>query len=240
MAGLFIARTGDPGFAEARAQFARHVFAGLSEHEFPGWRLLHAPHRQSGPESLLAEGDDLVAVAGTLTCDGLMGRPALRALRDMAELPEPDWSRLGGLFAAFVRRGGRNFLFTDYFGAFPLYHDERGRLFSTSLLAAAAALPRLSFDPQGVYEFAFNVVPVGDDTVFAELKMLGPDRVAEPGIGCHALEKPLPDVTQMPLEERIAAHRDRLMALVSDHVREFGDNVFCPLSGGIDSRLALA
>src|ERR1043165_10009516 len=119
MAGLFIARTGDPGFAEARAQFARHVFAGLSEHEFPGWRLLHAPHRQSGPESLLAEGDDLVAVAGTLTGDGLMGRPALRALRDMAELPEPDWSRLGGPFAALARRRGRHFLLPPLFRPLP-------------------------------------------------------------------------------------------------------------------------
>src|SRR6185369_213794 len=35
-------------------------------------------------------------------------------------------------------------------------------------------------------------------------------------------------------------HRDRLMAVVSDHVRQFGDNVFCALSGGLDSRLALA
>lgn len=240
MAGLFLARTGDPGFAEARAQFARHGFAGCTEHEFPGWRLLHAPHRQGGPATLLAEGDDLVAVAGTLTCDGLMGRPALAALRDMADLAAPDWGRLGGHFAAFVRRGGRNFLFTDYFGAFPLYHDEGGRLFSTSLLAAAAALPRLSFDPQGVYEFAFNVVPVGDETVFSELKMLGPDRVAELGIGFHAVDKPLPDTRQMPLEERIAAHRDRLMTVVSDHVRQFGDSVFCALSGGLDSRLALA
>jgi len=235
MAGLFLGRAGDPGFAEARKQFS-----DCTEHDLPGWRLLHAPHRQGGPESLLVEGDDLVAVAGTLTCDGLMGRPALRALRDMASLPEPDWSRLAGHFAAFVRRRGRNFLFTDYFGAFPLYHDAEMRLFSTSLLAAAGALPRLSFDPQGVYEFAFNVVPVGDDTVFAELKMLGPDRVAEPGAGFHALAKPLPDVAQMPLEERIAAHRDRLMAVVSDHLRKFGDNVFCALSGGLDSRLALA
>jgi len=240
MAGLFLARTGDPGFAQARAQFARHGFAGCTEHEFPGWRLLHAPHRQGGPESLFVEGDDLVAIAGTLTCDGLMGRLALLALRDMADLAAPDWSRLGGHFAAFVRRGGRNFLFTDYFGAFPIYHDEGARLFSTSLLAAAAALPRLSFDAQGVYEFAFNVTPVGDDTVFAELKMLGPDRIAEPGIGFHAVEKTLADIAQMPLDERIAAHRDRLMAVVSDHVRQFGDNVFCALSGGLDSRLALA
>jgi asparagine synthase (glutamine-hydrolysing) len=44
----------------------------------------------------------------------------------------------------------------------------------------------------------------------------------------------------MPLDARIAAHRDRLMAVVSDHLRPYGDNVRCPLSGGLDSRLVLA
>lgn len=249
MAGLFLVRTRDRGFADralaaAREQFALHGFSDCAEHDIPGWRLLHAPHIQGGPESLLVAGDDLVAVAGTLTCDGLMGRAALEALLGMAELPAPDWSRLGGHFVALVRRGGRSFLLTDYFAAFQLFHDEEMRLFSTSLLSAAQALPRLSFDPQGVYEFAFNVVPVGDDTVFAELKTLGPDRIAElgadGGVALHAADKPLPETADLPLEARIEAHRDRLMAVVSDHVRQFGDNVRCPLSGGLDSRLVLA
>lgn len=250
MAGLFLVQTRDPGFADpvfavARAQFVRHGFANLTELSLPGWRLLHAPHILGGPESLLAQGDDIVAVAGTLTCDGLMGRPALHALLGMANLPSPDWSRLGGQFVALVRRAGRSFLLTDYFAAFQLFHDPDMRLFSTSLLAAAEALPRLSFDAQGVYEFAFNVVPTGDDTVFAEIKTLGPDAVAELGsdgrVALHAVAKPLPETEiAMPLEERLIAHRDRLLAVVGDHVTQFGDNVHCPLSGGLDSRLVLA
>ena len=39
---------------------------------------------------------------------------------------------------------------------------------------------------------------------------------------------------------RIARHRDRLAQVVGDHVRHFGDRIFCPLSGGLDSRLVLA
>lgn len=250
MAGLFLVQTRDPGFADpafaaARAQFARHGFANLTELSFPGWRLLHAPHILGGPESLLAQGDDLVAVAGTLVCDGLMGRPALKALLGMAGLPRADWSRLGGQFVALVRRAGRSFLLTDYFAAFQLFHDPDMRLFSTSLLAAAEAMPRLTFDAQGVYEFAFNVVPTGDDTVFAELKTLGPDAVAELGsdgrVAMHAVAKPLPETdVRMPIAERLGAHRDRLLAVVGDHVAQFGDNVHCPLSGGLDSRLVLA
>src|SRR5690349_11843698 len=177
MAGLFLVQTRDRAFAEAalaaaRTQFAGHGFTDCTEHALPGWRLLHAPYIMGGPETLLVEGDDLVAVAGTLTCDGQMGRAALRALLGMADLPRPDWSRLGGHFVALVRRAGRTFLFTDWFAAFQLFHDADRRVFSTSLLAAVQALPRVSFDAQGVYEFAFNVVPTGNDTVFAELKTL--------------------------------------------------------------------
>jgi hypothetical protein len=245
MAGLFLVQARDRGFADsalaaARAQFALHGFAGCTEQEVGGWRLLHAPYIAGGPETLLVEGGDLVAVAGTLICDGKMGAPALKALLGMEK---PDWSRLGGQFVALVHRAGRSFLFTDYFAAFQLFHDADMRLFSTSLLAAANALPRLSFDPQGVYEFAFNVVPVGDDTIFAEVKTLGPDRVVElepDRVALHEAAKPLPDAEDMPIAARIEAHRDRLMGIVGDHVRQFGDRLHCPLSGGLDSRLVLA
>jgi len=247
--GLFLVRTDDPDFADgaiasARAQFALHGFPTCAEKALPGWRLLHAPHIIGGPESLFEQGDDLVAVAGTLTFDGLIGRPALEALLAAAAPPELDWSRLGGQFAAIVRKAGRTFLLTDYFAAFQIFHDSGMRLFSTSLLAAAKAQPRLSFDPQGLYEFAFNVFPIGNDTVFSELKTLGPDTIVElgpDGAATHRVVRPLPDRAEdMPIEERIARHRDRLARVVGDHVRHFGDRSFCPLSGGLDSRLVLA
>lgn len=249
MAGLFLVQTRDRAFAEAalgeaRAQFARHGFANCTEHELPGWRLLHAPYIIGGPDTLLTEGDDLVAVAGTLVCDGRMGREALRPLLAMADLPKPDWSRLGGHFIALVRRAGRTFLFTDFFAAFQLFHDADRRVFSTSLLTAAQALPRLTYDTQGVYEFAFNVVPIGNDTVFAELKTLGPDELVElteAGAVSHPLAKPLPEAaTRMPLAERVERQRAALAAIVRPHVDHYGDRIFCPLSGGMDSRLLLA
>lgn len=249
MAALFLVQSDDLERAEAalkaaRAQFALHGFPECTETSVPGWRLLHAPHIIGGSESFLADGEDFVGVAGTFTYDGTMGRPALEALLRTISLPSPDWSRLGGQFVALVRRRGRTFLLTDYFAAFQLFHDEGMTLFSTSLLAAAKAMPSLSFDPQGVYEFAFNVVPVGNDTVFRELKTVGPDMVIElraEGAATHSVRKPLPDAeAKMPIEERIERQRFRLEAVVRPYAERFGDRVCCPLSGGLDSRLLLA
>jgi asparagine synthase (glutamine-hydrolysing) len=199
---------------------------------------------QGGPDTLLVRKDELVAIAGTLTCDGKIGEAALQTLLEMPDLEKPDWSRLGGHFVALVHRDGRSFVFTDYFGAFQLFHDAESRLFSTSLLAAVDCLPRLSFHRQGVYEFAFNVVPIGNDTVFEELKLLGPDRVVElvrDGVSSHAVDKPLPAETERrPLQDALDASRDRLLAVLRPYANAFPDRIFCPLSGGLDSRLVLA
>jgi hypothetical protein len=249
MAGLFLVQTRDPDFATAalagaREQFALHGFGSMTETELPGWRLLHAPPIIGGPDCLLVQGDDLVAVAGTLTCDGKIGRPALEALLAMAAAGRLDWSRIGGQFVALVRAVGQTLLFTDYFAAFQLFHDADLRLFSTSLLSGARALPRLTLDRQSVYEFAFNVVPLGDGTVLSELKRMGPFRMAElgeDGAKLRPVAKPLPDApVEMSIGERIAVHRERLGRVVSDHLQMFGDRVFCPLSGGLDSRLLLS
>lgn len=248
MAALFLADARDPDFADAaiaaaRAALAAQGFAGIAEKALPGWRLLHAPPVQSGRDALVEKGEELAAAAGTPVVEERVGRPALEALLRQP-LPAPDWDRLSGHFAALVRRQGRAFLLTDFFAAFPVYHDRDMRIFSTSLLAAAAALPRLRFDPQGVYEFAFNAAPVGDDTVFAELKTLGPERLIEltpRGAVPHALDKTLPErIAEMPLAERIERHRARLAAALRPFVQGYGDRIFCPLSGGLDSRLLLA
>lgn len=248
MAGLFLARNDNSDFsaaalASARTAFAAQGFPAPAEHVLPGWSLLHFPYIISGPEGLLVRGDDLAAVAGTPVIDGKFGAAALETLLTIDPLAL-DWDRIGGQFVALVRRAGRTFLFGDYFSAFQLFHDAGDRLFSTSLLAAAQAMPRLSFDPQGVYELAFNVMPIGDDTVFTELKTLSPFAVIEltaQGAIRHRIEKPLPDApSSAPLAEQIERHRAPLARIVGAHVAQFGDRVRSPLSGGLDSRLVLA
>lgn len=242
MGALFVTRDGDAAVASARASFARQGFTSLEELTFSGWRALHMPYVVGGPDLLLRDGEDFAAVAGTIVVDGRTGRPALDALLGMMDRGAPDWSRLGGQFTALVRRCGRAFLFCDWFAHFQLFHDAADRHFSTSLLAAAELLPRLSFDAQGVYEFAFNVTALGDDTVFEQVKLLGPDVMLEltpDGVTRHPLARPLPDAAPLAPAERIERHRAALDEVLAPHFRD-SPHVHCPLSGGLDSRLLLA
>jgi asparagine synthetase B (glutamine-hydrolysing) len=248
MGALFLVtdrhRSAETALADARAVFAEAGFAPATERRFPGWRLLHHQPIAGGPLGVLGDGDDWVAVAGTMVVDGRIGQPALARLLDSFDPLKPDWSRLGGQFVAVQARHGRVFLFTDYLGGLQLFHNAPLTMLSTSLLAAVAALPRVSFDPQGLDEFAFNVVPIGDDTVLKELKTLGPERMLEltpAGATPIPAPRPLPGAAEaMPLGERLERHQAALHAIVGPHVRAFADHIQCPLSGGLDSRLLLA
>jgi len=249
MAGLFLTREAHPGAAEpalatARAQFARHGFADLKVKRFAGWALLHAPYIVGGPDLFVEEGGAFAAAAGTLSYDGMTGSEALRKLLAEADPLHLDWSRLAGQFALVLHRGGRTFVATDFFAAFQLYHDAERSLFSTSFLTAATVLPHVSFDPQGLYEYAVQAAVLGDDTVLAEIKRLGPNQVVElgeHGVRLHRVAKDLPSApTAEPLAERLATHASLLRRVVGEQALRFGDNIQCPLSGGLDSRLVFA
>ena len=251
MAGLFLTTEEHPGSADAaldtaRAQFGRHGFSGLREKRFPGWVLLHAPYIVGGPELFVEDANgDFAVAAGTLSYDGLIGPAALRKLLAEANPPHLDWSKLAGQFTLILHRGGRTFIATDFFAAFQLFHDAGMTMFSTSMLTAAAVLPKVTFNPQGVYEYAIQASILGDDTVLNEITRLGPYRVVELTAAgthrLHAVTKDLPSApTKAPVAERLETHAGLLRTVVAEQASHFGNLVQCPLSGGLDSRLVLA
>lgn len=246
MAGFHLTRIDgreEGRLADARAQFARHGFGAPNEFRTATHAGFHTPPVFGGPESFLRRGDDFVAAAGTLAYRGRLGGEALGLLLDDFAGPFEDWERIDGQFALLVHKAGRTWALTDYFGALQLFHDADFTTLSTSFLATARSLPRLSLSTQGVYEFAFNVFPTGDDTVLEEVRRLGPNLQLELGgaIVRHAVDKPLPEAARpMPLADRLAAQTERLRAVVAPFAAAYGDRIQCPLSGGIDSRLALA
>lgn len=250
MGGLYLFRpTGDAAAdashdARARAQFRAHGFRSFSTLALDDYRGFHCQPIHGGPAALWQQGGDLVAYAGTLVYRGRTGHAALAALHADFSFPFDGWTDLSGQFALLVVKDGRSYLLGDYFGAMQLFRLPGDAVLSTSFLAAAGALPALRFDTQGVYEFAFNVFPTGDDTVFEEIKRLGPDRQLELGrtTRASAVTKPLPaHVEETPtLAERTREMAALLAEVTAPYVEAWRDAVQCPLSGGLDSRLALA
>ena len=243
MGGLFLSKNADESaLAAAEAQFRLHGFTDFRQIDAGEYRGFHAPPFHGGPESFLSRGDDYVAVAGTLSYDGKLGTPALEALLADFSFPFQAWEKTGGQFVLLVRKAGRVHLLTDFFGAFQLYRSTGNSLFSSSFLAAAKSLDRLSFDPQGVYEFGFNVFPTGNDSVFNELKRLGPGVQLQlaPRFAERSVEKPLPRQTEeLPLAERVQRTAETLRSIVAPFAAYYGGRMQCPLSGGLDSRLLL-
>jgi hypothetical protein len=248
MGGFFLVRDGWEGQQEAlRAahdQFARHGFSALVKRQVPGWTVLHASYINGGPELVAESGDSFAIAAGTLAYNGQMGPAALQELLAESRLPHFDRSKLAGHFGAVLYQRGRTFVVGDYFACFPVYHDSKLNLFSTSLLASAMGLPRVTFDRQGLYEYALQVAVLGDDTVLSEIKRLGPTQIVEltaDGAQFHRVSKPLPHKpSKASLADQLSFHSRLLHEVVGEQVRHFGNNIQCPLSGGLDSRLVLA
>ncbi|MFD0847440.1 hypothetical protein [Sphingosinicella xenopeptidilytica] len=248
MGGFYLCRVtegdaDDARIAAAEAQFRLHGFTRFTPIRSAAHAGFHAAPIHGSHVCVHRDGEDFIAVAGTLIHGGKFGEAALRALLGDFRFPFEDWSNTTGQFAAIIHKGGRTFAFTDFFGAFQLFHDADWDVVSTSFLAAAKSLDRVTFDPQGVYEFAFNVFPTGDDTVVSELKRLGPDAQMELGANTVrvTVSKPLPErISSTPMEKRIAAQAERLRGAARIYAEAFGDRMQCPLSGGLDSRLALA
>ena len=247
MAGLHLTREDsgtDARLAAARARFRTHGFTRFTDIATPGHRGFHVGYIHGGPDMIAVRGNDFAAAAGTLVYDGKMGAAALGALLGDFVFPFTGWDKLSGQFALIVRKGDRAFVLTDYFGTFQLFHDPDHQTLSTSFLAVTEAQARVHWRAQGVYEFAFNVFPLGDDTVFEEVRRLGPFdqlELGEGGMTRHAVPKPLPAAAEaMPIEPRLERNAKLLLDTIAPYAATFGDQMQAPLSGGLDSRLALA
>jgi asparagine synthase (glutamine-hydrolysing) len=245
MAGFFLCRDdarASARLADARAQFARHGFGTPTPIAAAGWTGFHIPYIDGGPATWLSDGDDFAAAVGTLRYRRQLGELALAAM--LRDAPALDPRHMRGEGAALIRKDGALRLTGDAFGAFQIFHDDAFDVLSTSFLCLIRDRPRLEWDAQGVYEFTFGVFPTGEDTVFEGIKRLpaGTELELAPAGAKLTARRPLlpdgPDGT--PVEALVGLTVEELRDAAQPFVRHYGDNIQCPLSGGLDSRLALA
>jgi hypothetical protein len=179
----------------------------------------------SGTQLVQFANGEFIAAVGTLFYKGKMGEPALRELH--ADYGEADlYAGLAGQFGVVLRKRGRLAWFNDYFGVYHLY-ETRG-VVTSSLLAAAATLPKLELSRQALYEYLFDAAVYGGETLFAGVRRLG--------VGRGPRHAPVAE----SFDEQVDAATAELVAYFRMLRTGFGDEPLLGFSGGYDSRLLLA
>lgn len=232
--------------AGLRAAFRRQGFGEPVVASGPGWEIgLYGRLGGGAPIRAETAGGRRAVCAGTLFYRDRHGAAALAALADDEARGRIDHDRLHGSFAVAVEADDGLRLFSDRTGTLHVFADAARAVLATSFLALAAALPRLTLDTDGVYDYLLQEAPHGGNTLFNEIRLLDSERLLV--IGADGLgEEPLPPVEPVPLPagaslDDLAGHcLAPLRAQAGDYAAAFGERIDTALSGGFDSRLILA
>lgn len=180
--------------------------------------------------------------AGTLLYAGLAREQALRRLLDDHCKGEVDEAALSGSFAAVLAVGERATVISDRTGTLHIHAANGQGVLSTSFLALAEALPALSIDADGLYDYVLQGAPMGPGTVFNEISLLDSERILVFDGDIRQEARPPRSAARLRpagldgwAEHFVALLRDRFAA-ASGAWRD----VDTALSGGYDSRLLLA
>jgi asparagine synthase (glutamine-hydrolysing) len=238
---------------EDRSAMQAAALAAFARMGMPAPRLLRGenyvlavyPKRQAS-EPALAQfpNGDFAYACGTLIYQSTVGTPAAAAFyRDCSGQSAPRDQAIGH-YAVIVRKDGETAVIPDGFSGFLVFYDAARRIASSSFLAVASALDRVTLGAQGAYEYVFNGVVSGTATVFDEVLVAPVNAritVGEQRLEIHRNPLPIPTtVSTEPFEATV----DRSMQLLNQYfsavAKSFGDRVTCALSGGYDSRLILA
>jgi hypothetical protein len=218
------------GFASPEIVEARdYVFAG------------YPPFGEGSALLTRSSNGDFVYVCGTCMDDGGFGTAAAARLHDCASTAAEDATM--GHYAAVLSRHGRTEIRLDRFGGYHLFYNLDAGIVSSSFYAICSVLGCLTLLPQSAYEFVFNGVVSGNETLFGEVALAPISATIR--VGAHGLEiiRPALRVTRTFTAETREASLNRSVALLDRYfgaiARRFGDRVGCALSGGYDSRLIL-
>jgi asparagine synthase (glutamine-hydrolysing) len=186
---------------------------------------------------------DFVAACGTFVYRAQVGEAGLRRFYEDFS---GDFSILHEAichFAIIIWKDRRLQVSADPVGVYHIFRDELAGVVSSSFLVAAATIDRLTLATQGIYEYVFNGVISGNDTLIDELTLVpigasltltaGEARLEQPRL--EAPQAALP-ATRQELMDKSFAELDRLFGALAGC---FGDRISCSLSGGYDSRLIL-
>src|SRR5438105_4886825 len=187
---------------------------------------------------------DFVCSCGTLIYDDLSGEAAATAFyRDYNGSPETR-ERAMGHYALLLCKGGQTEVILDSFGGYHVFFDAAKRIVSSSFLAVASALGRLTLGAQNACEYVFDGVIHGNDTLFDEISLAPVNAtivMRDRGFEILSCPPHIPEAAAAePFEVMIGQSLEFLDRYFKAVTAAFGNRVACALSGGYDSRLILA
>jgi len=224
--------------AQARGGFDRVVSLVAND-----WNLsLSGKLDGSGPHYVRV-GADFAACTGIFFYRGKRLERGLEALLEEFDGQGFPWSDCRGHYAAILFKAGRLWLASDELGAYKVYRNLDGTMFSSSFSAVRASVQTAVPDPQGLYEYAFNGATFGEKTLLLHVKQQRTGVLYTfPQFGPPTVSAPADRIVQqahVSLEEAADDFAERLRALFRVYVS--GNKKFrTALSGGYDSRLILA
>src|SRR5271169_106622 len=175
--GGFVLLHSAPGEDRSSAQAA--ALAVLAQMGMPAPRLLQGenfllaiyPKRQASEPTLRQfPNGDFVCACGTLIYEDMIGEAAAAAFyRDCRGRSTPCNKALGH-YAVILHKDGETQILPDGSGGgFLVFYDEARRVASSSFLATASVLDRVTLGTQGACEYVFDGVVSGNATVFDEV-----------------------------------------------------------------------
>jgi hypothetical protein len=249
MGGFVLLHTA-PGEDRSAAQAA--ALAVFAQMGMPPPRLVRGanfllaiyPKRQAAePTFEQFPNGDFVCACGTLIYENMVGIPAATAFFNACRGTSAPREKARGHYAVILHKDGQTEIVPDDFGGFLVFHDQTRRIASSSFLAVASALDRVTLGTQSACEYVFNGVVSGNATIFDEV-LLAPVN-ATVSVGRDLLEiRPRrlvapTGVSSDPFEPTVEQSMQLLDGYFAAVVASFGDRVTCALSGGYDSRFIL-
>jgi hypothetical protein len=175
MGGFVLLHTA-PGEDRSLAQAA--ALAAFARMGMPTPRLVRGanfvlalyPKRQASEPSLQQfPNGDFVCACGTLIYEGKVDKPAATAFYRDCRGRSPPRDQALGHYAVILHKDGKTEILPDGFGGFLVFYDEARRIASSSFLAVASVLDRVTLGTQGACKYVFNGVVSGNATVFDEV-----------------------------------------------------------------------
>lgn len=205
-----------------------------------GYTVLAHPQQTATAPAVARRGADFATAAGTFLFRGRRDAAALAALLEVFDGSMEVLHEAIGQYVVAITHQGQLHVGSDRAGATPLF-TAQGRL-STSFLALASTLPRVTLAGQECREYVLAGAALGDRTPLREITRvpLGADVTISDGQVTVAGKPRLPVLDDRPFPELLEDADARLADCMGGIVDAFDGRIGCALTGGFDARLMFA